>query len=202
MREQKKRQARQALERAALDLFDQRGYDETTIKDIAQAAGLSPRTFFRYFDSKQDVVFAVERENFAVMMNLLRENEDRESLLDMLRNTMYAYAKHLESRPPDEIGLRARLVAGSAELRRRLADEFQGWQEEISHHIASVEGAAREPRHIFLAGVALQALTVAGTTWAGDRSRSLTRLMEDLFADLEKAVNGASPIGTGGHLSG
>jgi AcrR family transcriptional regulator len=56
-RERKKLQTREAITRAALELFVERGYDATTLADIAEAAGVSTRTIFAYFPSKEDILF-------------------------------------------------------------------------------------------------------------------------------------------------
>ena len=57
LRERKRVRTRQALINAAADLFERRGYDGTTIADIAAAADISTRTFFSYFASKEDILF-------------------------------------------------------------------------------------------------------------------------------------------------
>ena len=60
--QRRKAQTRVALAEAAVRLFRERGYDATTVEDIAQAAGSSSSTFFRYFKTKEDVLFLNARE--------------------------------------------------------------------------------------------------------------------------------------------
>src|SRR5512142_2390559 len=80
LRERKKEKTRQALAAAAMRLFAERGYDATTVADIAAAAEVSTRTFFAYFPTKEDVFFAGTRER-----------------LDLVRQ---AFAAHAATLPP------------------------------------------------------------------------------------------------------
>jgi AcrR family transcriptional regulator len=84
LREQKKERTRQALLEAALTLFLKQGFAETTVEQIAAAADVAPRTFFRYFTSKEDVVFLGQDEENASVEALLRERPAGEDLLDSL----------------------------------------------------------------------------------------------------------------------
>jgi AcrR family transcriptional regulator len=60
LRERKKARTRDAIQRHALRLFREQGYDATTIEQIAEAAEVSPSTFFRYFPTKEDLVLSDE----------------------------------------------------------------------------------------------------------------------------------------------
>jgi AcrR family transcriptional regulator len=61
-RERKKRQTREALIRAALELFDAKGYEHTAVREITDAVDVSERTFFRYFASKEDLAASFARD--------------------------------------------------------------------------------------------------------------------------------------------
>jgi AcrR family transcriptional regulator len=84
LRERKKERTRQALVNAALTLFDTKGYEETTIADLAEAADISPRTFFGHFASKDEVLFAdppLKLDIFAAVLAEPRPGERPAALL-------------------------------------------------------------------------------------------------------------------------
>lgn len=80
--------SRREIERIAFDLFSRKGFDATTVDDIAAAAGIGRRTFFRYFESKNDVVWG----SFSEHMNLMRSRFDRcppdQPLMSALRDVV------------------------------------------------------------------------------------------------------------------
>ncbi len=85
LRARKKQLTRDAIEQAALRLYDQRGFDQTSIDDIARDAVVSPRTVRRYFDSKEEIVFARPQEVLGQTEDLLRARPDDEALLASLQ---------------------------------------------------------------------------------------------------------------------
>ncbi|HWI73694.1 MAG TPA: TetR family transcriptional regulator [Baekduia sp.] len=85
LRERKKEQTRRAIEDAAFRLFEERGYQATTVADIADAADIAPRTFFAYFPSKEAVVFGDFDDTFGTLDARLRERPDGENTFEGLR---------------------------------------------------------------------------------------------------------------------
>jgi AcrR family transcriptional regulator len=85
LRERKKQRTRERIVEAAFELFDERGFDGTTIADIADAADIAPRTFFSYFPSKDDVVFHDFEASHAMVASWLRDREPGTNAIDALR---------------------------------------------------------------------------------------------------------------------
>jgi AcrR family transcriptional regulator len=85
LRERKKQQTREAIHRAAMRLFAERGFEATTIADIAAAADISPRTFFSYFATKEEAVFPKFEMAFAEFDRAMSERPDGTTALAALR---------------------------------------------------------------------------------------------------------------------
>jgi AcrR family transcriptional regulator len=83
-RERKKQRTRQALVDAATRLIEENGYEKTTIAAITAAAGIAPRTFFSYFDSKEDVLFADSFARLGAGLDMIGERVAGETVVDVL----------------------------------------------------------------------------------------------------------------------
>jgi len=115
LRERKKRQTRETIERVALELFAERGYDQTTLAEIAEAADISPRTVFSYFPSKEDILFCTESGYIENVREALQQRPAGTNTVDALREFISSMP------PPDEQGLlRKRVVAASPDLQLKL----------------------------------------------------------------------------------
>ena len=93
LRERKKLATRRSLRRVALDLVAERGFAHVTVEDIAEAADVSPRTFFNYFPSKEAVLFGTDPERVAALRERLIHEAPGETALDALRAVMVSDAR-------------------------------------------------------------------------------------------------------------
>src|ERR1700758_5702387 len=85
LRERKKQQTRETIARAALRLFAEQGYDETTLAEIAEAADVAPRTIFAYFDSKEDILLCEEGNFLSDLKRRLDERAAGTTTVDAIR---------------------------------------------------------------------------------------------------------------------
>lgn len=117
LRERKKQRTREQIVEAAMRLFAKRGYDATTIADIAAAADIAPRTFFAYFPSKEALVFVNTDENIDALAQALAERPEGEYAFATLRR--WVDEQFAEGTIDDEAeNLRKDLCRESAELQR------------------------------------------------------------------------------------
>lgn len=96
LRERKKRLAQTTIEENALRLFQQRGYEQTSIQDIADAAMMSPRTFFRYFASKEEVLLGPIRAVLSESLRSLQQVASTESPRAALRAIFLSLASQYQ----------------------------------------------------------------------------------------------------------
>jgi AcrR family transcriptional regulator len=116
LRERKKQRTREAIVEAALELFAERGFDGTTIAEIADAADIAPRTFFAYFPSKDDVVFHDFENKHALVASWLRDREPGTNTFDALRAGIAGAIGEIDAAGLREKRLRKRLVRENESL--------------------------------------------------------------------------------------
>src|ERR1700722_6030577 len=95
LRERKKLATRRSLRRVALDLVAARGFVHVTVEDIAEAANVSPRTFFNYFPSKEAALFGANPERVTALRERLIHTEPGQTALAALRAVMVGEARAL-----------------------------------------------------------------------------------------------------------
>ncbi len=156
LRERSKAKRREAIIRAALELFADRGYDATTIADIAAAAEVAPRTVAMYFPSKQDIAMARFGESVDELTSALRDRRSGESgtaiLTRWLRGGAWA-AEELKA-------LSARMFAANPELNALRTARMAEAIAEGAARIASDTGSAPSDPGPRLAAVATAAIVI------------------------------------------
>ena len=188
---QRKRQlVRQEIARAAWLLFAERGYEDTTVAEIARAAGISRRSFFRYFSSKEDVVIGTSD---ALAEDVLAAFARRPAAEPPLVAIERALRPAIETRLADADESRAiiRLLRESRTLRRALLERHARLEERLALLIAVRTGAdmRRDPTPALLAFLARALMDTAFNVWYDQRPRNVGAMIEDLFRRLRSVVS-------------
>ncbi|WP_237106749.1 TetR/AcrR family transcriptional regulator [Nonomuraea sp. MG754425] len=122
LRERKKQRTRQALIESALRLFAEKGYEETTLAEIAAQADVSTRTFFSYFAGKEDVVFYDTPSRLELAETILRSRRPDETVTGVLMRLIDESFRHMASYEDisfEDSALRVRLILTEPALQAR-----------------------------------------------------------------------------------
>jgi AcrR family transcriptional regulator len=139
LRERKKLQTREDLEAAAIDLFRRRGYNGTTVEDIAEAADVSVRTFYRYFDSKEAVLFAPLGPALDRIRQAIRERDRSGTPVESFRAALREAASHMEDLS-SVLRYFWQLVAADPALERAAFMSLLRWRGAIAEEFAQQAG--------------------------------------------------------------
>ncbi|GGT27142.1 TetR family transcriptional regulator [Streptomyces purpureus] len=172
LRERKKQRTRDTLVRVALELFTGKGYERTTVDEIAAAVDVSQRTFFRYFASKEEVAFAVQQMVEERFYEALVERPAEEAPFDAMRNAVLSawdtIGEAIEAVVPVELHLRMFQVIESTPallaVHLRRATEME---ERIARLIAEREGldVDADPRPRVAVAAFSGVMRVTGQLW-------------------------------------
>ena len=131
--------SRRTLELIALRLFTEQGFDETPIEQIAAEAGVSRRTFFRYFDSKASVLWGEFDSEITVIREALAKVPDSVPMMDAIRQAVVA-ANHYQAEDVPELRARTNLIASAPSLQSSAAVRYDAWERVVSQFVASRTG--------------------------------------------------------------
>lgn len=183
LRERKKQKTKASIQREALRLFKKHGYEETTIEDIAEAAEISPSTFFNYFPTKEDVVIYDEYDP-QVFATLMAQSES-EPLSVSIRNLITQLSGVFEA-DSEDILERAKLSLEVPELRARIWEELERARDLFAEVIAKRTGRNAADFEVRVIAMALVAAAFeASITWVQQGGKGN---MLDLFQRAIDAV--------------
>ena len=176
--------SRRELELIALRLFTEQGFDNTTIEQIAAEAGVSKRTFFRYFGSKTSVLWSEFDHEVDVIRAALAGVPAGVPMMDAIRRAVVA-ANHYGPQDVPELRMRMNLIGNVPALQSSAALHYDAWERAISDFAAIRTGQPADSLYPLAVGRAtLAACRAAYDRWSARADADLTFYLDAALAAL------------------
>ena len=185
LREDKKDRTRTQLLEAALDLIHKRGFEETTVADIAAAVSVSPRTLLRYFPTKEDVIVSWVQDGMTIVREELRERLKSEPPVVALLSSAKAMLAVLDEKSRF-FRIIETAIRSSRSVSARKEQMIAELIDEVRHILASPDSSSRLP--------SVAAAAVAGTVFALIRAAITTWLEEQADRSLLDTFDQAASV--------
>jgi AcrR family transcriptional regulator len=200
-RERKRRQTRERIEAAARALFLERGFDGTTIEDITEAADVSKRSFFDYFPSKEEVVFAWQDKFADELADAVAAQPKDASIVAVIEGALSSLVL-IASSDPQRLAIGA-LIRDTPVLRARDQLKYAKLEKKLTDALRARFGGGEEERLRLglLSAIVVSTLRIGGECW-NERPQELSlqefahRMFEQLWttlADLGALVRQRDP---------
>lgn len=189
LRERKKRDRRRQIEDVAIELFERQGFDATTIEQIAAAADIAPRTFFSYFDTKDDVVIADYADRLGRILHELDQRPADEPTWRALRASFAAVASDYAAEA-DRLARRFGIMATTPSVQARSLQLQAGWEHTLAAHLATRMAApSSDPAPRLFAATAVAVMRASLQHWlTAPQAVELPTLVQDAFDRLSAGL--------------
>ncbi|MDL2399139.1 TetR family transcriptional regulator [Rhizobium mayense] len=188
-RERKRRQTRERIEAVALTLFLERGFDGTTIEDITEAADVSKRSFFDYFPSKEEVVFAWQDSFSGDLADAIAAQPKDASIVEVIEGALSS-ALLAATSDPQRLALAA-LIRDTPALCARDQLKYAKLERKLTDALFARSGGGEEERFRLrlLSTIVVSALRIGGERWnEGPRELSLQDFARHVLEQLWTAL--------------
>ncbi len=187
LRERKKAKTKAAIQEHALRLFREQGYENTTVEQIAEAAEVSPSTFFRYFASKEDVVIYDTLD--PILIEAWRAQPAELGPIAAMRAAMKQVFSQLDQAYVDEMTERGRLVYSVPALREAMVNDMLRTTNVIANEIALRCGRSPDELEVrVFTGALMGALLAAMLPLLSMENPDYLRDLDPAFDFLEKGM--------------
>jgi AcrR family transcriptional regulator len=188
LRDRTRRAVRAEIAETAVALFAERGFDETTVEDIARAVGMTKRSFFRYFATKEDAVFAGTEVLVEQVVADLEARPAGEDPWECLHQVLRRWQEQIYSSGAELAG--ERLIQSTPALRARLHQKRELWWRAARDVLAS-RGGLDDFSADLLANAAAAVLDSVAQEWVRTDGRAdRVELLDRGFAALRPALGG------------
>ncbi|MEO5535824.1 MAG: TetR family transcriptional regulator [Pseudolysinimonas sp.] len=178
---------RERLAKAALELYSKQGFDETTVAEIAQSAGLTERTFFRHFADKREALFGGQDQFVQGFIDGVALAPHSASPFDVAATAVLVGSKPFTAERRPHSLQRQKILNAHSELRERELLKLAG----LAHALASalIARDVGEPAASLAAESGVVVFRVSWDQWLAEgNTRSLVDLERDAFAELGTLV--------------
>lgn len=180
--------ARTRLERAALELYAERGFEQTTVAEITHRAGLTERTFFRHFADKREVLFSGQAELLDICVHSIVGAPEAAAPLDVMAAALQAASAPFEDRR-EFAQQRQTVIAANAGLQERELLKLSSLASATADALRR-RGVA-EPTASLTAEAGVAVFKVSFERWLGEaHGRTLSELIADSLDHLKAATAG------------
>lgn len=188
LRARKKRLTRARIEQAGLRLMAERGYERVSVEDITAAADVAPRTFYRYFTSKDDVVLGRQEEYIEILRDAVQRHAVDGATLRAVVGAVRELATSLDA-DRDDILATSALVQRHPALERKSLEARRKWSETIEAALRHVDPSVTPITAAALAGTGVAVAWAGVQAWVDGRAgEPLVELVDRAAAELLAAA--------------
>ena len=181
LRERTRLAVQKDISEIAMRLFLDNGFDDVTVDQIAAEAGISPRSFFRYFATKEDVVLGHVAQGGLYLKTALEARPATEAPWDALRAAFDTLLADF-SESPQSLRRTSRMLLETPSLRARHLEKQLQWQEllvpDIARRLGAPDGGTADVRAHALVASALACLDAASIAWARTDDTPIETLLD------------------------